>query len=104
LRQAIYAVGKGGTVSVPGVYVGFIDKFPMGIVVNKGLTIRSGQTHVHKYVPLLLEKIQRGEIDPTQVISHVLPLEEAPRAYEMFVTKTDGCEKVVLKPGLAAAA
>jgi threonine dehydrogenase-like Zn-dependent dehydrogenase len=104
LRQAIYAVGKGGTVSVPGVYVGFIDKFPMGIIVNKGLTIRSGQTHVHKYVPLLLEKIQRGEIDPTQVISHVLPLEEAPRAYEMFVTKTDGCEKVVLKPGLAAAA
>jgi threonine dehydrogenase-like Zn-dependent dehydrogenase len=103
IRQAIYAVGKGGTVSVPGVYAGFIDKFPMGIVVNKALTIRSGQTHVHKYVPVLLEKIQRGEVDPSQVITHVLPLEEAPRGYEMFVTKTEGCEKVVLKPGALAA-
>jgi threonine dehydrogenase-like Zn-dependent dehydrogenase len=103
LRQAIYAVGKGGTVSVPGVYVGFIDKFPMGVVVNKGLTIRSGQTHVHTYVQPLLERIRNGQIDPTRVITHVLPLERAPEAYDMFAEKRDGCEKVVLKPGLHAA-
>ena len=104
IREAIFAVGKGGTVSVPGVYGGYIDKFPMGIVVNKALTIRSGQTHVHKYVPLLLDKIARGEIDPTRVITHVLPLDKAPDAYDMFVKKADNCEKVVLKPGLVAAA
>jgi threonine dehydrogenase-like Zn-dependent dehydrogenase len=103
LRQAIYSVGKGGTVSVPGVYVGFIDKFPMGVVVNKGLTIRSGQTHVHTYVQPLLERIRNGDIDPTQVITHVMRLERAPEAYDMFVEKRDGCEKVVLKPGLEAA-
>ena len=104
IRQAIYAVGKGGVVSVPGVYAGFIDKFPMGIVVNKGLTIRSGQTHVHKYVPKLLEMIQDGRIDPTKVISHTMPLDAAPEAYKMFVDKVDNCEKVVLKPFATAAA
>ncbi len=104
VRQAIYAVGKGGVVSVPGVYAGFIDKFPMGIVVNKGLTIRSGQTHVHRYVPKLLEMIQQGRIDPSKVISHVLPLDAAPEAYRMFVDKVDDCEKVVLKPAAARAA
>ncbi len=103
IRQAIYSVGKGGTVSVPGVYAGFIDKFPMGIVVNKGLTIKSGQTHVHTYVQPLMERIRKGEIDPRQVITHRLPLESAAAAYQMFVTKTDNCEKVVLKPGAAAA-
>ena len=103
IRQAIYAVGKGGVVSVPGVYAGFIDTFPMGIVVNKGLTIRGGQTHVHTYVPRLMEMIAAGRIDPSAVISHVLPLESAAEAYRMFVDKTDGCEKVVLKPGLMAA-
>ncbi|GAC1572205.1 MAG: zinc-dependent alcohol dehydrogenase [Candidatus Elarobacter sp.] len=104
LRQAIYAVGKGGTVSVPGVYVGYVDKFPMGIVVNKGLTIRSGQTHVHTYVRPLMDRIARGDIDPTKVITHVMPLEAAADAYEMFTSKTDGCEKVVLKPGGVRAA
>ena len=103
IRQAIYAVGKGGVVSVPGVYAGFIDKFPMGMVVNKGLTIRSGQTHVHRYVPKLMEMIQDGRIDPSKVISHVLPLESAPEAYKMFVDKVDDCEKVVLKPFASAA-
>jgi threonine dehydrogenase-like Zn-dependent dehydrogenase len=98
IRQAIYAVGKGGVVSVPGVYAGFIDKFPMGIVVNKGLTIRSGQTHVHKHVPKLMEMIQDGRIDPSKVISHILPLEQAVEGYKMFVDKVDNCEKVVLKP------
>nr|MDQ6943565.1 glutathione-dependent formaldehyde dehydrogenase [Candidatus Eremiobacteraeota bacterium] len=103
LRQAIYAVGIGGTVSVPGVYVGFVDKFPMGIVVNKGLTIFSGQTHVHTYVKPLMERIRKGEIDPTKVITHTMPLESAADAYKMFVDKSDGCEKVILKPGVLAA-
>ncbi len=103
LRQAIYCVGKGGTVSVPGVYAGYIDMFPMGIVVNKGLTIRSGQTHVHTYLKPLLERIRNGDIDPSGVITHTLPLEAAPDAYKMFLTKSDGCEKVVLKPGMAVA-
>jgi threonine dehydrogenase-like Zn-dependent dehydrogenase len=104
IRQAIYAVGKGGVVSVPGVYAGFIDKFPMGVVVNKALKIVSGQTHVHKYVPLLLDKVRSGQIDPSNVISHVLPLDEAPRGYEMLINKIDNCEKVVLKPGWSATA
>ena len=102
LRQAIFAVGKGGTVSVPGVYGGYVDQFPMGIVVNKGLTIRSGQTHVHRYVRPLMRRIAAGEIAPEGVISHVLPLSEAAAAYELFVHKRDGAEKIVLKPGRAA--
>jgi threonine dehydrogenase-like Zn-dependent dehydrogenase len=98
LRQAIIACRNGGTVSVAGVYGGLIDKFPMGAVVNKALTIRSGQTHVQKYMQPLLARIERGEIDPTFIISHRLPLDDAPRAYRMFMNKEDGCEKVVLKP------
>lgn len=101
LRQAIVACRKGGTVSVPGVYGGFIDKFPMGAVVNKGLTLKSGQTHVHRYLRPLLERIQNGDIDPTFVITHRLPLEEAPHAYEIFKHKRDNCIKVVLKPSLS---
>jgi threonine dehydrogenase-like Zn-dependent dehydrogenase len=104
LRQAIYCVGKGGTVSVPGIYVGFVDMFPMGMVVNKGLTIKSGQTHVHRYVGPLMERVRKGEIDPRAVITHRFSsLDEAPRAYAMFSAKTDGCEKVVFHPGLALA-
>ncbi|MBM4439615.1 MAG: glutathione-dependent formaldehyde dehydrogenase [Candidatus Rokubacteria bacterium] len=98
LRQAIMACRNGGTVSVAGVYGGLIDKFPMGAVVNKALTIRSGQTHVQRYWRMLLERIERREIDPTFIITHRLPLDEAPRAYEMFLRKEDDCEKVVLKP------
>jgi threonine dehydrogenase-like Zn-dependent dehydrogenase len=98
LRQAINCCQKGGTVSVPGVYGGFVDKFPMGAVMNKGLTIRSGQTHVQKYLPELLERIGRGEIDPSVIITHHVPLGQAPQAYEMFCNKRDGCIKVVLKP------
>ncbi|MFN2461228.1 MAG: zinc-dependent alcohol dehydrogenase [Candidatus Velthaea sp.] len=98
LRQAVYACGKGGTVSVPGVYVGAVDMFPMGIAMNKGLQIRTGQTHVHRYVQPLMDRIERGEIRPQHVISHRLPLSEAPAAYEMFTEKTDNCEKVVLHP------
>ena len=96
LREAILACRSGGTVSVIGVYGGFIDKFPMGTVMNRSLTIRSGQTHVQRYMRPLLERIQRGELDPSFVITHRLRLDEAPRGFEMFLNKRDGCEKVVL--------
>lgn len=98
LRQAIHACRKGGTVSVPGVYGGFVDKLPMGAIVNKALTIKSGQTHMHKYMRPLLERIQNGEIDPSFIITHRLRLEDAPQGYEIFKNKQDECIKVVLKP------
>lgn len=98
LRQAIFACRKGGTLSVPGVYVGLIDKMPFGAAMNKGLTIKSGQTHVQRYTHMLLDKIEAGEIDPSFVITHRLPLEEGPNAYKTFRDKEDGCIKVVLKP------
>jgi threonine dehydrogenase-like Zn-dependent dehydrogenase len=98
LRQAIVACRKGGTVSVPGVYGGFIDKMPMGAVVNKGLTLKSGQTHVHRYLHPLLDRIQKGDIDPSFVITHRLSLEDAPNAYKIFKQKEDSCIKVVMKP------
>lgn len=99
LRQAIVACRKGGTVSVPGVYGGFVDKMPMGALMNKALTMKTGQTHVHRYLPKLLTHIQNGDIDPSFVITHRLPLEQAPQAYEIFKHKKDNCIKVVLKPG-----
>ncbi len=98
MRQAIMACRKGGTISIPGVYVGYGDKIPIGAAMNKGLTIKQGQTHTHKYMPLLLEKIESGEIDPSFVITHRQTLEEAPKAYEMFSKRDDGCIKVVLQP------
>jgi threonine dehydrogenase-like Zn-dependent dehydrogenase len=97
LREAIMACRNGGVVSVIGVYGGMIDKFPMGSVMNRSLTIRSGQCHVQRYMKPLLERVQRGEIDPSFVITHTLPLSEAPRGYDMFLNKEDNCEKVVLK-------
>ena len=100
LRQAILACRNGGTVSVPGVYGGFIDKVPFGAIVNRALTIKSGQTHVQRYLRPLLERIQKGEIDSTFVITHRLRLEDAPWAYRTFRDKQDGCVKVVLKPWL----
>ena len=101
LRQAIMACRKGGTLSVPGVYSGLVDKIPMGAVMNKGLTVRTGQTHVHRYIRPLLEHIERGAIDPSFVISHRLPLEEGPRGYGIFADKLDDCTKVVLRPATA---
>lgn len=98
LRQAITACRNGGTVSVPGVYGGFVDKLPFGAVVNKAITIKSGQTHVQRYMQPLLDRIERGEIDPSFVISHRLSLDDAPAGYEMFKNKEDECMKVVLKP------
>lgn len=97
-RQAALCCRKGGTLSVPGVYGGFADKIPLGAIMNKGLTIKSGQTHVHKYVPELLNLIRDGRIDPSFVVTHRVPLSEASDAYEMFRTKSDGCIKVVLDP------
>lgn len=96
LREAILACRNGGTVSVIGVYGGFIDKFPMGAVMNRSLTIRSGQCHVQRYMRPLLERVQNGEIDPSFVITHRLKLDQAPQGYDMFVNKEDNCEKVVL--------
>jgi threonine dehydrogenase-like Zn-dependent dehydrogenase len=98
LRQAITACRNGGTISVIGVYVGLVDKFPLGTIMNRSLTIRSGQCHVHRYMRPLLARIEKGEIDPRVVITHELPLSEAARGYEMFLKKEDNCEKVVLKP------
>jgi threonine dehydrogenase-like Zn-dependent dehydrogenase len=98
LRQAIRACRNGGTVSVPGVFGGFLDKFPFGAVVNKALTLKSGQTHVQRYMGPLLERIEKGEIDPSFIVSHRLLLDEAPEAYRMFRDKQDHCIKVVLDP------
>jgi threonine dehydrogenase-like Zn-dependent dehydrogenase len=97
LRQAIRACRNGGIVSVVGVYGGFIDKFPMGAIVNRSLTLRSGQCHVHRYLRPLLQRIVEGQIDPSFVVTHRLPLSEAARGFEMFLNKEDNCEKVVLK-------
>ena len=97
LREAILACRNGGTVSVPGVYGGFIDKFPIGAIINRSLTIKTGQTHVQRYMRPLLERIDDGEIDPSFVITHRMPLDDAPQAYEMFTNKEDDCLKVVLK-------
>ena len=96
LREAVQACRNGGTVSVIGVYGGFIDKFPMGSLMNRSLTIRTGQCHVQRYMRPLLERIQRGEIDPSFVITHRMRLEDAPKGYDMFLHKRDNCEKVVL--------
>jgi threonine dehydrogenase-like Zn-dependent dehydrogenase len=98
LREAILACAKGGTVSIPGVYIGFIDKFPMGAAFAKGLTFKMGQTNTHKYLKPLLEMIEGGKIDPSQVITHRVPIDRAPEMYETFRDKKDGCIKVVLKP------
>jgi threonine dehydrogenase-like Zn-dependent dehydrogenase len=98
LRQAIQACRKGGVVSVPGVYGGFLDKVPFGASFGKGLIFKMGQTHVHRYTELLLKRVQNGEIDPSFVITHRLSLDEAPDAYKIFRDKREQCIKVVLDP------
>ena len=103
LREAILACRNGGTVSVIGVYGGFIDKFPAGAMMNRSITIRTGQCHVHRYMRPLLHRIERGEIDPTFVITHRVGLDDAPLGYDTFMHKEDECVKVVLKPGQWAA-
>jgi threonine dehydrogenase-like Zn-dependent dehydrogenase len=98
LRQAIHCCRNFGTVSIVGVYGGLLDKVPMGSAINRGLTFRMAQTPVQHYLPLLLERIQKGEIDPSFVITHRVSLEEGPEMYKTFRDKKDGCIKVVLKP------
>ena len=98
LREAIMSCANGGIVSVIGVYAGLTDKFPMGAVMNRYLTLRAGQCHVHRYMPKLLDHIRSGDIDPSFVITHRMPLDDAPKGYRMFLEKQDNCEKVVLTP------
>jgi threonine dehydrogenase-like Zn-dependent dehydrogenase len=98
LRHAILACRSGGTVSVIGVYGGFIDKFPAGAWMNRSITLRTGQAHVHRYLEPLLRRIEAGDIDPTRVITHRLSLEEAPHGFDIFKNKEDNCEKVVMTP------
>jgi len=98
LRECIYACRKGGTISIPGVYSGFVDKIPFGAAFGKALTFKMGQTHVHRYMRPLLELIQSRAIDPSFLITHRLPLSQAREAYDMFCNKEDSCIKVVLTP------
>jgi threonine dehydrogenase-like Zn-dependent dehydrogenase len=99
LREAIQACRKGGTVSIPGVYGGLVDKLPLGAAFAKGITLRMGQTHVHRYLRPLLAHIESGRLDPSFIVSHPRwPLTRAPEAYRMFRDKTDDCTKVVLDP------
>jgi threonine dehydrogenase-like Zn-dependent dehydrogenase len=98
LREAILSVANGGTVSIMGVYGGMMDKFPIGSVMNRSLTIKTGQAPVHRYMRPLLERIRNGDIDPTYIISHRMTLDEAPKGYDIFKHKQDECTKVVLTP------
>ena len=104
LRQAISACRKGGTVSIPGVYGGWLDKFPLGPAFAKGLTLKMGQTHMHRYLPSLLARIEHGDIDPSFIITHRVTLDDAPEMYRTFREKEDGCIKVVMRPGQERAA
>jgi threonine dehydrogenase-like Zn-dependent dehydrogenase len=97
LRQAILSCRSGGVVSVIGAYGGVADKFPVGAFMNRSLTLRTGQCHVHRYMRPLLRRIESKEIDPTRIITHTMPLEDAPHGYEIFKHKQDNCEKVVLR-------
>jgi threonine dehydrogenase-like Zn-dependent dehydrogenase len=97
LRQAIVACRKGGTLSILGVY-GLMDKFPLGVIMNKGLTVRTAQQHGQRYVPELLEHVEEGEMDPSYLATHRFSLEDAPRGYEMFKNKEDGCVRAVFTP------
>jgi len=101
LRQAISSCRKGGTVSIPGVYGGLLDKFPLGTAFAKGLTLKMGQTHMHRYLRPLLERVERGEIDPSFLITHRVSLEDAPEMYRTFRDKQDDCIKVVMRPHIS---
>jgi threonine dehydrogenase-like Zn-dependent dehydrogenase len=98
LREMIYVCRPAGILSIPGVYSGLVDKIPMGILMNKGLTVRTGQTHVNRWTDDLLDRIEEGQIDPSFVITHTVGLDEGPEMYKVFRDKQDSCIKVVLKP------
>ena len=102
LRQCIAAVRRGGIVSVPGVYAGFIHGFMFGDAFDKGLTFKMGQTHVHAYLPDLLNLIEKGLLTPEEIVTHHMPLEDAARGYKIFEKREDGCRKVILVPGMKA--
>jgi threonine dehydrogenase-like Zn-dependent dehydrogenase len=98
VRETMMCCRKAGTISMPGVYVGLLDKIPLGAFMNKGLTLRTGQTHVHRYFKPLMDRIEKGEIDPAGIITHRAKLADAPEMYKKFRDKEDGCVKVVLTP------
>jgi threonine dehydrogenase-like Zn-dependent dehydrogenase len=98
LREMIYVCRPAGVLSIPGVYGGLADKIPLGQLMNKGLTVRTGQTHVRRWTDDLLRRIEEGQIDPSFVITHTASLEEGPGMYRVFEQKQDSCIKVVLKP------
>jgi threonine dehydrogenase-like Zn-dependent dehydrogenase len=98
LRETIMCCRKGGTISIPGVYLGLGDKFPLGPFMNKALTLKTGQTHMQRYLEPLLQRIEKGEVDPSFVITHTVPIDKGPEMYKTFRDKEDGCIKVVLKP------
>jgi threonine dehydrogenase-like Zn-dependent dehydrogenase len=98
LREMIYVCRPAGTLSVPGVYGGLLDKIPFGALMNKGLTLRTGQTHVNRWTGDLLRRIVEEQIDPSFVITHRVPLEQGPEMYKAFRDKQDGCIKVMLQP------
>jgi threonine dehydrogenase-like Zn-dependent dehydrogenase len=98
LRHIIQACRKGGIVSILGVYGGFINTFPIGAAFSKGLTLKMGQTHVQKYMRPLLDRIKKGELDATYIITHRMSLDDAPEGYDIFKHRKDGCIKIVLKP------
>ncbi|MEV7673193.1 zinc-dependent alcohol dehydrogenase [Streptomyces sp. NPDC088752] len=99
VRQAVHACRKAGTVFVLGVFTGLVDKFPLGAVVNKGLTVRGAQMHGQRYVPMLLDRLASGELQTSHLATHTVTLDEAPKAYDMFKHKTDGCVRAVIRPG-----
>ena len=100
VREAIFNCRKGGSVFVLGVFGGVVDKFPLGAVMNKGLTLRSAQQHGHRYIPALLERMARGELQTRHLATHVMPLAQAPQGYELFKNRQDGCVRAVFQPGL----
>jgi threonine dehydrogenase-like Zn-dependent dehydrogenase len=102
MREAIMACRKGGTISMAGVYGAFVDKFPLGALMNKGLQLRTGQVHAQRYIPRLLEHVERGDIDPSFVATHEMGLAQAQEAYQAFKKKRDGCVRVVFRPGMAS--
>lgn len=99
VRQAIHACRKGGSVFVLGVFGGLVDKFPLGALMNKGLTLRGAQQHGHRYIPMLLDRIAAGDIDTRHLATHQMSLDEGPRGYELFKEKEDGCVRAVFRPG-----
>jgi threonine dehydrogenase-like Zn-dependent dehydrogenase len=101
LREAIQACRKGGTFAMLGVYGGVADKFPIGALMNKGLQLRTGQVHAQRYIPKLLEHVQRGELDPSYYATHEMRLDQAQDAYQTFKNKRDNCMRVIFRPGQA---